>query len=421
VGHTGTVWSIHLSSHHVFTGSDDWTAKQYSMSTGECIRTFEGHDGSVMSLCTVCMDMEGIFSEGLLCTGSEDGSIRLWRVGPKEMQGGDCVGMSCGEAAAKEGKRITAEQMKHDTHFGSSLDLDASTSDHHARQAGVHKWEWDGSIHTVAANNMGIIYSGSAAGIICEYDLNDKAWVELPPEEMGVGAPLWLQRTNSWKSEGGAIMGMVVNDEGYLHAACEDCTAHEFWVSRKTKGTVKAPVKKAVKQKPEPPKPKIRRVDSSQHRKATPPPQVRHVQPEDIPETRNAPAFGPAASTADFHISTRAFNRISQVYEQERAAANQHAVEAENERAASDAGSMRSASPRSPSVWSGSGSEAARDEAPVKSRPSRYQQATDPRNHIVPDQDHRTKSEFERTHTKLEMDRDYRILHERLLRETQRI
>ena len=25
-------------------GSDDWTAKQYSMSTGECIRTFEGHD-----------------------------------------------------------------------------------------------------------------------------------------------------------------------------------------------------------------------------------------------------------------------------------------------------------------------------------------------------------------------------------------
>lgn len=343
VGHTGTVWSIHLSSHHVFTGSDDWTAKQYDMTTGECIRTFEGHDGSVLSLCTVCMDMEGMFSEGLLCTGSEDGSIRLWRIGPKDMSGGDCVAISCGEAAAKKGKRITADEMKCETGpmvgglsqlrgwngDWAARDLDTSKADnmdHHARQASAHTWAWGGSIQCVAANTQGVIYSGSAQGIVCEYDLNDKAWVELPPDDDDIGAPLWLQRTSSWKSAGGAIMGMVVNDEGYLHTACEDSTAHEFWVSKQAKGTIKSAHKKNVaKKQPKLTPPKIRRVEHSQHQKFTPVPQVCHVQPQDIPETRNAPAFGPAASTADFHISTRAFNRISQVYEAERVAATERA------------------------------------------------------------------------------------------------
>jgi WD repeat-containing protein 86 len=57
----------------VITGSQDTTAKSWSLETGACLRTFHGHIGAVLCLAT---DSRG----KILFTGSGDNSIRLWDI-----------------------------------------------------------------------------------------------------------------------------------------------------------------------------------------------------------------------------------------------------------------------------------------------------------------------------------------------------
>uniref|UniRef100_A0A7S2NIR5 Uncharacterized protein n=1 Tax=Alexandrium andersonii TaxID=327968 RepID=A0A7S2NIR5_9DINO len=55
----------------VLTASDDGTAKLWSVSSGQCVRTFEGHAGAVHS---------AVFSadDSWVLTTSGDGTARLW-------------------------------------------------------------------------------------------------------------------------------------------------------------------------------------------------------------------------------------------------------------------------------------------------------------------------------------------------------
>lgn len=57
----------------VITGSQDTTAKSWSIETGECLRTFQGHIGAILCL---AIDNQG----KILFTGSGDNSIRVWDV-----------------------------------------------------------------------------------------------------------------------------------------------------------------------------------------------------------------------------------------------------------------------------------------------------------------------------------------------------
>jgi WD40 repeat protein len=57
----------------VITGSQDTTAKSWSLETGDCLKTFSGHIGAIL-----CM---GIDAQGkILFTGSGDNSIRAWDI-----------------------------------------------------------------------------------------------------------------------------------------------------------------------------------------------------------------------------------------------------------------------------------------------------------------------------------------------------
>ncbi|XP_074278770.1 DENN domain and WD repeat-containing protein SCD1-like isoform X2 [Silene latifolia] len=70
-GHTKWIRSIRMDGDRVITGSDDWTARIWSISRGECDAVLAHHAGPVH-----CVE----FSEpdnGII-TGSDDGSIRFW-------------------------------------------------------------------------------------------------------------------------------------------------------------------------------------------------------------------------------------------------------------------------------------------------------------------------------------------------------
>ena len=57
----------------VITGSQDTTAKSWSLETGDCLKTFTGHIGAILCL---AIDAQG----KLLFTGSGDNSIRAWDI-----------------------------------------------------------------------------------------------------------------------------------------------------------------------------------------------------------------------------------------------------------------------------------------------------------------------------------------------------
>jgi WD40 repeat protein len=57
----------------LITGSQDTTAKVWSVETGECLKTFQGHIGAVLCLTTDAVGK-------LLFTGSGDNTIRVWDI-----------------------------------------------------------------------------------------------------------------------------------------------------------------------------------------------------------------------------------------------------------------------------------------------------------------------------------------------------
>ena len=55
------------------SGSDDKTIRLWDAASGQCTRTLEGHTGNVWSVCSL--------GGGVLASGSFDNTIRLWGAG----------------------------------------------------------------------------------------------------------------------------------------------------------------------------------------------------------------------------------------------------------------------------------------------------------------------------------------------------
>ncbi|MGM9847095.1 MAG: hypothetical protein ACI31F_03990 [Muribaculaceae bacterium] len=80
-GHTEDVSSVAFSpdGNYIASGSWDKTIKLWNVATGECIKTFEGHAGSVYS---VAFSPDGKY----IASGSSDNTLKLWNV-----KTGECV------------------------------------------------------------------------------------------------------------------------------------------------------------------------------------------------------------------------------------------------------------------------------------------------------------------------------------------
>ncbi|MCV3215539.1 WD40 repeat domain-containing protein [Plectonema radiosum NIES-515] len=83
-GHEGYVNSVCLSADNCFalSGSGDRTLKLWEVATGICLRTFEGHEGFVTS---VCLSADGRFAlsgsaERIRRAGGEGNTLKLWDV-----------------------------------------------------------------------------------------------------------------------------------------------------------------------------------------------------------------------------------------------------------------------------------------------------------------------------------------------------
>ncbi len=57
----------------LITGSQDTTAKIWSVESGECLKTFEGHIGAILCMATDTLGK-------ILFTGSGDNTIRVWDI-----------------------------------------------------------------------------------------------------------------------------------------------------------------------------------------------------------------------------------------------------------------------------------------------------------------------------------------------------
>ena len=75
-GHEDWVRSVSLSAddRYCLSGSRDKTLRLWEVSTGKCLRTFEGHTDPVTS---VCLSQDG----GYALSGSRDKTLKLWEVG----------------------------------------------------------------------------------------------------------------------------------------------------------------------------------------------------------------------------------------------------------------------------------------------------------------------------------------------------
>ncbi|KAL0442009.1 UNVERIFIED_CONTAM: DENN domain and WD repeat-containing protein SCD1 [Sesamum radiatum] len=71
VGHSKWIRSIRMVGDTVITGSDDWTARMWSVSQGTCDAVLACHDGPVS-----CVEYS-MADRGII-TGSSDGLLRFW-------------------------------------------------------------------------------------------------------------------------------------------------------------------------------------------------------------------------------------------------------------------------------------------------------------------------------------------------------
>jgi hypothetical protein len=101
-GHLGWVFSVCVTAggEKIISGSYDKTVKVWSMSSGECLSTLEGHQDWVASVC-VTGDGEKIIS------GSEDTTVKVW-----SMSSGECLSTLEGHQDCVASVCVTADGEK---------------------------------------------------------------------------------------------------------------------------------------------------------------------------------------------------------------------------------------------------------------------------------------------------------------------
>jgi WD40 repeat protein len=84
-GHTARVYAIAFlpDSDHLITGSEDQTIRLWNITTGECLKLFEGHSRYVLSIAATPTVYQGT---PLIASGSTDQTIKLW-----DLETGECL------------------------------------------------------------------------------------------------------------------------------------------------------------------------------------------------------------------------------------------------------------------------------------------------------------------------------------------
>lgn len=73
IGHSSWIRSLRMGDNSIVTGSDDWTARVWSVSNGACEAVLACHSGAVTNV-EYCSADKGII------TGSADGLVRIWEL-----------------------------------------------------------------------------------------------------------------------------------------------------------------------------------------------------------------------------------------------------------------------------------------------------------------------------------------------------
>ena len=98
-GHTGYVWSLAISQGGLLlSGSDDRSIKVWYIQTGKCLKTLTGHNNRVESLTRS--------KEGLLISGSEDKSVKIW-----DLESGECLKTLHGHRGSVQSLAISNEGL----------------------------------------------------------------------------------------------------------------------------------------------------------------------------------------------------------------------------------------------------------------------------------------------------------------------
>lgn len=61
---------VHFKGNTIYTGGKDDVIKKWDYKSGKCVKTLKGHKEAVRTL--------SISSNGLLISGSEDKTVKLW-------------------------------------------------------------------------------------------------------------------------------------------------------------------------------------------------------------------------------------------------------------------------------------------------------------------------------------------------------
>eukprot|EP00759_Apiculatamorpha_spiralis_P012913 PhF_6_TR1975/c0_g1_i1/m.3279 len=82
--HDKAIQCIHYNGHKVYTGGADWKVYEWDVERVDYERLLHGHSNSVRSLAH-----SNAFGGGVVMSGSDDGTIRLWAVGSQASEAGN--------------------------------------------------------------------------------------------------------------------------------------------------------------------------------------------------------------------------------------------------------------------------------------------------------------------------------------------
>lgn len=128
-GHRGEVVSFKCVQEILFTGSQDNTAKMWDIKTGQCLRTFTGHQGAILVLKylgeRLIITPERLqITNKRLYTGSKDGTVKVW-----DPANGACQKTFKGHDGAVLALKVRANRLYTGSYDGTAKmwDIDSET------------------------------------------------------------------------------------------------------------------------------------------------------------------------------------------------------------------------------------------------------------------------------------------------------